>query len=127
MPDKILIVDDSPSTRMLIKFSLQKQGDDVYEAENGELALDILNKNSGIKCLVTDINMPVMNGIDLIKNIRAMSEYRFLPVIALTNPDNPENRIKARNAGATAWIDKPFKPNSLVKVIKKLVRKQVQA
>lgn len=123
MPDRILIVDDSPSTRMLMKFSFQKAGIEVFEAANGEIALNILEKNSEIKYLITDINMPVMGGIELIENVRAMAEYRFIPVIVMTNPDNPLNRSKARDVGATAWIDKPFKPNSMLKIIKKLGRR----
>ena len=120
MPDKILIVDDSPSTLMLMKFSLEKKGYNVFEARNGEEAFEIIKKNSDIICVVTDINMPGISGIDLVEKVRNNLSSKFMPILVLTNPDNPENIKKARSAGATGWIDKPFKPDNLTKVIEKI-------
>ena len=119
MSDKILIVDDSPSTLMLMKFSLEKQGFFVRQASDGETALQILKENNDVRCMITDINMPGINGIVLIKEVRKLENYKFLPVIVLSNPDNPENKKKARQAGAAGWLDKPFRPDNLIKVIKK--------
>ncbi|MDY0360129.1 MAG: response regulator [Desulforegulaceae bacterium] len=120
MPDKILIVDDSPSTLMLMKFSLEKKGYNVEKAQNAEEALEIIGENSDIVCLITDINMPGMSGIELVEKVRKNLYCKFMPVIVLTNPDSPENIKKARSAGATGWLDKPFKPEDLVKVIEKI-------
>jgi two-component system chemotaxis response regulator CheY len=119
MSDKILIVDDSPSTLMLMKFSLEKQGFFVRQASDGETALQVLKENNDVRCMITDINMPGINGIVLIKEVRKLENYKFLPVIVLSNPDNPENKKKARQAGAAGWLDKPFRPDNLIKVIKK--------
>ena len=94
MSGKILIVDDSPSTRMLMKFSLQKQGFFVFEASDGESALEVLSKNTEIKILVTDINMPVMDGIELIKRVRDLTDYRYVPIVVFTNPNSPESKKK---------------------------------
>lgn len=118
----VLIVDDSPSTSLLMKFSLKKAAFDVHNADNGLNALNLLENEDAIDCVVTDINMPEMNGIELIKRIRRMINYKFVPIIVMTNPDSPENKAKARDAGATAWIDKPFKPDMLLNVINKILR-----
>ncbi|MCB9481849.1 MAG: response regulator [Desulfobacteraceae bacterium] len=120
MPEKILIVDDSPSTLMLMKFSLEKKGFEVKEAVNAEDAINIIEKDSDIICMVTDINMPGMSGIELVEKVRQNLNYKFLPVIVLTNPDNPGNVKKARGAGATGWLDKPFKPENLTNIIDKI-------
>jgi len=120
MPDNILIVDDSPSTLMLMKFSLKKKGYNILEARNGEEAFEIIKKNLDIICVVTDINMPGMSGIDLVEKVRNNLQSKFMPILVLTNPDNPENIKKARSAGATGWLDKPFKPENLTKVIEKI-------
>lgn len=120
MSDKILIVDDSPSTRMLMKFSLEKKGFNVMEAGNGEEAVEIIEENVDIICIVTDINMPGMGGIELIEKVRKSLCCKFMPIIVLTNPDNPENTKNARRAGATGWLDKPFKPENLTKIIEKI-------
>lgn len=119
MSDKILIVDDSPSTLMLMKFSLEKHGFFVRQASDGEKALQVLKENNDVRCMITDINMPGINGIVLINEVRKLENYKFLPVIVLSNPDNPENKKKARQAGAAGWLDKPFRPDNLIKVIKK--------
>ncbi|MGM0417669.1 MAG: response regulator [Thermodesulfobacteriota bacterium] len=119
MSDKILIVDDSPSTLMLMKFSLEKHGFFVRQASDGEKALLVLKENNDVRCMITDINMPGINGIVLINEVRKLENYKFLPVIVLSNPDNPENKKKARHAGAAGWLDKPFRPDNLIKVIKK--------
>jgi len=105
-----------------MKFSLKKAAFDVHNADNGLNALNLLENEDAIDCVVTDINMPEMNGIELIKRIRRMINYKFVPIIVMTNPDSPENKAKARDAGATAWIDKPFKPDMLLNVINKILR-----
>lgn len=123
MTEKILIVDDSPSTVMLMKFSLEKENYKVLTASNGNDALGVLENTDGVKCVVTDINMPGISGIDLVKKIRETIRYKFVPVIVLTSADKPDNKRASRRVGATGWIDKPFKPESLLRVVKKTLRK----
>jgi two-component system chemotaxis response regulator CheY len=92
----------------------------VVKAASAEEALSIMEKNFEITCIITDINMPGMNGIELVQAVRNKNSSRFMPIIVLTNPDNPGKRAEARNAGATGWLDKPFKPENLTKVIEKI-------
>lgn len=122
MHRKVLIVDDSQSTRMLVRLFLKKEGNDVIEAPDGETAVELLKEQKDIDVIVTDINMPGLSGIDLIKIIRGVEDYRFSPVIVLTSPDCPENCEKAKSAGTTAWINKPFKPESLIRIINRISR-----
>lgn len=117
---KILIVDDSASSRMLMKLALKKEGWEVIEAEDGKAGIGSLAENQGVKLVVTDINMPVMNGIEFIEKVRKLQDYRFLKIIVLTNPLEEENRKNARKAGASAWMDKPFKPKDLLNIMKKI-------
>lgn len=117
---KILIVDDSASSRMLMKLALKKEGHQVLEADDGKSGVESLLENQGVKLVVTDINMPVMNGIEFIEKVRNLSDYKFIKIIVLTNPLEEENRKNARKAGASAWMDKPFKPKDLLNIIRKI-------
>lgn len=123
MAKKILIVDDSVSTRKLLKISITKMGFIAVEAQNGETAVSYLETMKDIDVIVTDINMPGMSGIDLVKAIRRIDGYKFSPVLIMTNPENSESLEKAKTAGATAWIDKPFKPGELIRIINKVSKK----
>ncbi|MFO7766024.1 MAG: response regulator [Pelovirga sp.] len=116
----ILTVDDSKSIRQMVTFTLQQAGHDVIEAEDGQ---DALNKLTGdIKMVLTDLNMPNMNGIELIKAIRANTAYKFLPVIMLTTESQDDIKQQGRAAGATGWIVKPFNPDQLLGVVGKVLK-----
>ncbi|MCK9240084.1 response regulator [Desulfocurvus sp.] len=120
MSQLIMTVDDSASVRQMVNFTLKNAGYDVVEASDGK---DALSKLSGpIKMVITDLNMPNMDGITLIKNIRANPAYKFIPIIMLTTESQATKKQDGKAAGATGWIVKPFKPDQLLAVVKKVLR-----
>jgi two-component system chemotaxis response regulator CheY len=119
MGKKVLIADDSTSMRQMIEFTLSDAGYDVVQAVDGEDAYTKLSAD--IKLVVTDLNMPKMNGIELIKKIRGGTLNKFLPIIMLTTESEPGKQSEGKTAGATAWIIKPFTPDNLLETIKKVI------
>jgi two-component system, chemotaxis family, chemotaxis protein CheY len=119
MSKTILIADDSPSLRQMISLTLSGAGYTVIEAVDG---LDALNKseNRDIGLVITDLNMPRLSGLDLIRRLRAGALHRFTPALMLTTESDPAKKQEARAAGATGWIVKPFNPTQLLTVIKKV-------
>lgn len=117
---KILAVDDSKSMRQMVSMSLKSAGHDVVEAEDG---VDGLNaaKSQQFDLVVTDINMPNMNGIELIKALRALPNYKFTPILCLTTESSDDMKGKGKEAGATGWIVKPFSPEKLLSVIQRVL------
>lgn len=120
MAKRIMTVEDSNSLREMITFCLQGAGYDVNEAANGREAFAKL-KISNADLVVTDLNMPVMDGIELTKALRSTPEYKFTPIVFLTTESQTEKKEAAKAAGATGWIVKPFRPERLIKVIKKVL------
>jgi two-component system, chemotaxis family, chemotaxis protein CheY len=116
----ILAVDDSASMRQMVAFTLKGAGYDVVEAVDG---LDALNKakSQTFDCVVTDVNMPNKDGISLIKDLRAMPNYKFTPMLMLTTESGMDKKQQGKDAGATGWIVKPFNPDQLLKTIKKVM------
>jgi len=111
---KLLVVDDSSTMRRIIKNTLEKLGHpDVLEAEHGVEAWDLLNKNNDIKVVITDWNMPEMNGLDLVKKIRAEKKYEDMPIIMVTTEGGKAEVITALKAGVNNYIVKPFTPQVL--------------
>lgn len=118
MGKKILIADDSSSMRQMINFTLSEEGHTVVQSVDGA---DALSKfTADINVVITDLNMPNMNGIDLIKKIRSGSVNKFLPIIMLTTESEATKKDEGKKAGATAWIVKPFTPENLLETIKKV-------
>jgi two-component system chemotaxis response regulator CheY len=117
---KILAVDDSPSIRQMVKLTLSKAGYEVTEANDGADGLRKAQTNL-VDMVVTDLNMPVMNGLGLIRELRKLSAYRGVPILFLTTESDPEMKKRAKAAGATGWITKPFQQDQLVAVIKKVL------
>ncbi len=117
---KILAVDDSKSMRQMVSMSLTSAGHEVVEAEDG---VDGLNKAKAqqFDLIVSDINMPNMNGIDMIKAIRALPNYKFTPILCLTTESSGDMKQKGKEAGATGWIVKPFSPEKLLSVIQRVL------
>ena len=117
---KILAVDDSISIRKSISFILGQENYDVTEAEDGA---DGLKKAMSDKfgLIITDINMPNMDGIEFIKELRNTSEYKFTPIIVLTTENQDSKMQEGRAAGATGWIVKPFSSEKLIAVVKKIL------
>lgn len=118
---KILAVDDSASMRQMVSFTLKKAGFDVTEAKDGQEALDIA-KNSEFDVVISDVNMPVMDGITLVKSLRGLPQFKFTPILMLTTESGTDKKTEGKAAGATGWIVKPFNPEQLLAVIKKVIR-----
>ena len=120
MARNILSVDDSASIRQLVSFTLKKEGYEVIEAVDGK---DALAKIQGVcvDLVLTDLNMPNLDGIGLIKALRAISSYRFTPIVMLTTESHTDKKEAGKQAGATGWIVKPFKPEQLISVVKRLL------
>jgi len=115
-----MTVDDSVSVRQMVSFTLKNAGYETIEASDGKDALSKLN-GSGINMIVTDLNMPNLDGIGLIKEVWAKSEYKFIPIIMLTTESQDNKKQEGKSAGATGWIVKPFKPDQLLAVVKKVL------
>ncbi len=115
----ILIVDDSASVRQMITFTLSSAGHSVVEATDGS---DAINKSAmkQFDVVITDLNMPKMDGIQLIRWLRSQATYKFTPLIMLTTEAQPEKKMEGKAAGATGWIVKPFQPEQLIAVVKKV-------
>ena len=120
MAKKILIADDSQTMRQMIAFTLGEAGFEVVESPNGQ---DALQKLSGFTpdLIVTDLNMPLMDGITLIRQARALPATKFVPILMLTTESQAEKKAEGKAAGATGWIVKPFDPAKLLSVIAKVL------
>jgi two-component system chemotaxis response regulator CheY len=122
MSKVIMAVDDSTSIRQMVGFILKDAGFEVIEAVDGQDAVNHLLKNSGIDMIITDLNMPNMDGIELIKQARAMPKYKYIPIVMLTTESQDNKKQAGKAAGATGWIVKPFQPEQLLAVIRKVLR-----
>lgn len=116
----ILAVDDSRSLRQMVTVTLQSAGHQVTEAEDGQQALEIA-RGGAFNLVLTDVNMPNMDGITLIKELRQLPAYKFTPMLVLTTESGDGRKNDGRSAGATGWLVKPFNPDQLLAVIKKVL------
>lgn len=121
MKKTILIVDDFESSRNILGRALETAGYEIIHGEDGEKAMKIL-EGAEVDLVITDLNMPIMDGIDLIKNIRAKNDYQFMPVLLLTSNSRNNKREEAKEAGVTAWLEKPFKVDTLLINVKRIMR-----
>ncbi|MFO7862692.1 MAG: response regulator [Salinivirgaceae bacterium] len=122
MKKKVIVVDDFENTRWIVQQILQKEPElDVLGAENGVEALKYFN-GEPVDLLITDLNMPQMDGIELVAKVRAMDKYRFIPIIMLTTERNPEKKQKALDIKVTTWIQKPFEQGQFRKIVRKALR-----
>lgn len=117
MAKKILAVDDSPTVRQMLRFTLQDAGYEVVEAVDGRDALAKLAGES-VHMLITDLNMPQLDGIGLIREVRKDPANRYLPIVMLTTESQESKKSEGRAAGASGWIVKPFKPEQLLAVVR---------
>ena len=120
MKTRVLTIDDSKTMLDMLKMALVSQGFDVLQAENGQEGIDILSENE-VDVVITDVNMPVMDGITFIKEARKMDSLKGLPILIRTTETSAERRQQGREAGGTGWIVKPFDPEQLVSVVRKVV------
>ena len=118
MAKVIMTADDSASVRQMVSFTLKQSGYDVIEAVDGKDALVKLGTNR-VDMLITDLNMPNLDGIGLIKGARALPACKFIPIIMLTTESQDTKKVEGKAAGATGWIVKPFKPDQLLAGVKK--------
>jgi two-component system chemotaxis response regulator CheY len=120
MRKRILTVDDSPSVRQMVKLTLSGAGYDIVEAGDGAEGLSKA-RSSTLDMVVTDLNMPVMNGLGLIRELRKLPAYRGVPILFLTTESDAGMKQQAKAAGATGWITKPFQQEQLVAVVRKVL------
>jgi two-component system, chemotaxis family, chemotaxis protein CheY len=118
---RIMTIDDSPSLRQMVTLTLESAGFEVVEACDGRDAVAKLGARE-YHLFLTDLNMPGMDGIELTRKLRAMPEYRFVPIVLLTTESQQEKKMEGKAAGATGWIVKPFQPEQLLATVKKVMR-----
>ncbi len=119
MAKKVMVVDDSNAIRQSLVFTLKSAGYDAIEASNGAVALDLMKKHS-VGLFISDVNMPEMDGLTLLKKIKEDSSYKHTPVIMLTTESSGDIIESAKKIGAKAWMIKPFQPDQLLDAVKKL-------
>ena len=117
---KVMIVDDSVSMRQMVGYTLRQGGFDVIEAEHGQDALDKLQSTT-VDLIITDLNMPVMDGITLIQNVRKLPAMKTKPILLLTTEGLAAKKEQGKAAGATGWIVKPFDPEKLLQTVAKVL------
>jgi two-component system chemotaxis response regulator CheY len=120
MGKTVMIVDDSASVRHVVGLTLRGAGYTVIEGSNGKDALSRLTGDK-VHLIISDVNMPEMNGIEFLKAVKASPAYRFTPVIMLTTESGEEKKLEGKAAGAKAWVVKPFKPEVLLGAVQKLI------
>ena len=120
MTRTILTVDDSTSMRQMVKATLLSAGYGVVEAADGQEALDYARENS-VDLVISDVNMPRMDGITLIGELRQLPAYRLVPMLMLTTESSQEKKMEGKRMGATGWIVKPFNPTQLLATLKRLL------
>ncbi|AGW15147.1 response regulator [Megalodesulfovibrio gigas] len=120
MGKTIMTVDDSASVRQMVSFTLKNAGYDVIEAVDGKDGLAKLTSSVGM--VITDLNMPNMDGIEFIKQVRTNAQFKFIPIIMLTTESQAGKKQDGKAAGATGWVVKPFNPEQLLAVVQKLLR-----
>ena len=120
MAQRILAVDDSNSMRQMVAFTLTGAGYEVMEAADGQKAFDIA-KNNNFDLVLSDVNMPLMDGIQLVKELRKLPAFKFTPILMLTTEAGKEKKMQGKQAGATGWIVKPFNPEQLLGTVKRVL------
>lgn len=121
MTKVIMTVDDSAAMRQMVSFTLKQGGYEVIEAVDGEDAWSKIGGAKKVHLLVTDLNMPKMDGIQLIRKVRSDPRFKYVPIIMLTTESQASKKQEGKVAGATGWIVKPFRPEQLLAVVKKVV------
>lgn len=121
MAKTALVVDDSPTMRQMVAFTLTNAGFKVVEAEHGVDAVKKVSGGAKMDLVVTDLNMPEMDGITLIKELRKLATFKFTPILMLTTESADDKKKAGKEAGATGWIVKPFNPELMLKIIAKVM------
>jgi two-component system, chemotaxis family, chemotaxis protein CheY len=121
MAKVIMTVDDAASVRQMVSFVLKQNGYDVVEAVDGRDGLQKLSAGQKVDLVITDLNMPNLDGIGMIKGIRQLPSCRFIPIIMLTTESQDARKQEGKLAGATGWIVKPFKPEQIIAVVQRVL------
>ena len=116
MARHVMTVDDSKTMRDMVTYTLRGAGFQVSEAEDGQKALQML-RTTKVELVITDLNMPKMDGVGLIRALRADPQHRAVPILMLTTEADPAKKAEGRSAGATGWLVKPFNPDKLVELV----------
>lgn len=119
MSKTILIVDDSPSVRQVVEFTLTDAGYTVITADDGATAMELLNGQK-IHLIVSDVNMPIMDGLTFAENVKKQEAYAYTPILMLTTESGGDLKERGKAIGVKAWLVKPFKPNILLSAVSKL-------
>jgi two-component system chemotaxis response regulator CheY len=119
MSKRAMTVDDSKTMRDMVAFTLRGAGFDVTQAEDGSQALRLLSATR-VDVVITDLNMPVMDGVALIRALRADPKWRGLPILMLTTESDAAKKAEGRDAGATGWLVKPFNPDKLIDIVNRV-------
>jgi len=120
MAKKILVIDDSASLRQVVGIALKTAGYEVAEAADGRDALGKLD-GGRVHLMICDVNMPVMDGISFVKEVKKLPDYRFVPIIMLTTESRENRKLEGQMAGAKAWVVKPFRPDQMLDAVSKLI------
>ena len=121
MSKKVMIVDDSRTIRQQVSFTLNKGGYEVVEAEDGADGVEKLTANPDVAMIISDVNMPNMNGLEMVEAIKTAGNHPSLPIVMLTTEGAADLIARAKAAGAKGWLVKPFKPDQLISAVKSLV------
>lgn len=116
----ILAIDDSPSMRKMVSFTLKEAGHKVTTAEDGEQGLKAAQAETA-DLVLTDINMPTLDGISLVKKLRDLPDYAHVPILVLTTESGTNKKMEGKTVGATGWLVKPFNPEKLLEVVSKVL------
>lgn len=122
---KVLVVDDSETARVQVKMDLLNAGHEVLEAENGINGLEVLNANTDIQLIISDVNMPEMDGLSMCEEIAGNSKLNKIPIIMLTTQCGDDMKARGKKSGVVAWINKPHKAGTLVSGIEKILSRKV--
>ena len=120
MPKKILVVDDSAAIRQSISFILKQEGYETVEATDGQEALNMLGSIEALDLIITDVNMPNLDGIGFIRKAREIAKFKFTPILVLTTESQGSKMNEGKEAGATGWIVKPFNADKLLGIVRKV-------
>jgi two-component system, chemotaxis family, chemotaxis protein CheY len=121
VPELILAVDDSMSMRQLVRATLQGAGYRIAQAANGVEALEYAKTQEAPRLVLTDVNMPEMDGLTLVRELRALPDYKHIPILVLTTESGADLKKRAKEIGATGWIVKPFSPQELLATVKRVI------
>jgi two-component system, chemotaxis family, chemotaxis protein CheY len=118
---RILVVDDSIAMRQMVDATLQSAGHEVLQATDGQEALDLARSQGAVDLVITDVNMPNMDGITLVRELRQLAHYRGVPLLVLTTEAGSDKKQEGKAAGATGWIVKPFNPERLLATVARVL------